>query len=558
MAFYFKFGFCLMFSFMGASLAFSQTLPSSVEPGRYEKEFEDKVLPKFEEYKHKVTVKRPLENDGTKFYLSAVIVKGSTIYTDDDFTPLYENLLAKKITFKDLEYIADLMTAKYRNDGYVLSKVVIPPQETADGIIYFNVIEGRVDRVLSADENIKLTDLMNEYASKISDPKITNIAELERYLLLMNDLPGVEVKGTLLPAKIKHASDIQLKIKEKKLSGRLTVDNWGTKFLGPIQTAAFIEGNNFSGKHEQTSLRFVKTARSSELRYFELTEKMPVGDNGTTVQAKMRYSRSSPGSNLQGLDIKSRSTNFTFTVKHPIIHTRAKNIYAWATIEHQQSKVTSFGNKLSEDRLRMIRFGGSFDWVDSYSGVNMLNIEGTYGADVFGASQVGADALSRGRGVGNNFYKATLDMARLQKLTNKLNVLGYLTGQFASHSLLAAEEFGFGGASFGKGYDPSEITGDHGAAIKVEAQYNGKSDFPWLKNYQAFSAYDIGVVMNKDRLATETMEKTAASFSVGVRSYLKYGLSASFEIAKPLTRGVQSQGENQKNATFFVRLGKDF
>lgn len=546
--------------FIQGSLGFAQTLPPSVEPGVYDKEFDPKTLPEFKQPKMaEQTIQKPEKIDGDyEFFLSAVIIQGSTIYDEDDFVPLYQDLLSEKVTFASLQYIADLMTVKYRNDGYVLSRVIIPPQEAEDGIVYFKVIEGKVEKVLSSEDSAELTGLMDKYAEKISKKDVTNTKELERYLLLMNDLPGVEVKGTLFPAQMAGASNVHLKAKEKKLAAKVTIDNWGTRYLGPIQGSVYAVANNLTGKHEETALRVVKTARSSELRYIELSEKVPLGTEGTTIEGKFRYSRSQPGSDLTDLDIKSRSSNATIKIKHPFIRSRTKNLYAWATLEHQQSRVTSFGSKLSEDRIRLARLGMMFDWVDGYQGANLFSVESSYGLDVLGASHEGQAGLSRVGGAGVDFFKTTMDVARLQKVTENINFLAYLSGQFSSHALLAAEEFGFGGPSFGRGYDPSEITGDHGIALKLEAQYNDKTNWDWLKNYQLFAFYDAGVVFNKDHRPEEPLEKTAASAGFGVRAYFKNDISGSIELAKPLTRTILSQGENQKNPTVFVRLGADF
>lgn len=548
---------CLQGGFAMASI-----LPPSAEPGRYDQEFDPQALPEFKEPPAKeIVVEKPapvanVEEEG--FYLSAIIVKGSTVYTEEDLVPLYQDMLPEKITFAELRYIADLMTAKYRNEGYILSKVVIPPQEAVDGIVYFNVVEGKVDRVLAPADQEKLEGLLAAYAQKISDPEITNIKELERYLLLMNDVPGVEVKGTLLPAKIAAASDVHIRAKQKKLAAKVTLDNWGTRYLGPLQASVYGVANNVLGFNEESSLRIVKTARSSDLRYLEFGEKIPLGTEGTTLAGRFKYSRSSPGSDLEDLEVKSRNTNFAATLRHPFIRARTHNLSGWATFEHQNSRVRSFGSKLSEDRLRLARLGMMFDWIDSYQGANMATLEVTYGLDLFGASQEGQLALSRVRGVPTEFVKTTLDLARLQKVTDDISVLAYLSGQFSSHALLASEEFGFGGPSFGRGYDPSEITGDHGFAIKMEAQYNGQSEWDWLDQYQLFTFYDYGMVFNKDHRVEEPLYKTAASAGMGLRAYFENNLSGSLEVAKPLTRTVLSQGENQKNPNVYIRLGADF
>ena len=50
-----------------------------------------------------------------------------------------------------------------------------------------------------------------------------------------------------------------------------------------------------------------------------------------------------------------------------------------------------------------------------------------------------------------------------------------LSGQWASGPLYSSEEFGYGGKNFGRAYDQSELTGDHGVAASVEVDYAGWS-----------------------------------------------------------------------------------
>ncbi len=67
--------------------------------------------------------------------------------------------------------------------------------------------------------------------------------------------------------------------------------------------------------------------------------------------------------------------------------------------------------------------------------------------------------------------------------------------------LLSPEQFGVGGSEFGRGYDPSEITGDKGFAVKTELQYNRIHTF---KDYavptQYYAFWDFGKVWSEARV----------------------------------------------------------
>jgi len=51
------------------------------------------------------------------------------------------------ITVAELQQIVQDITNYYRNNGYILSRAVLPPQHVANGVVYVQVIEGYIDHV---------------------------------------------------------------------------------------------------------------------------------------------------------------------------------------------------------------------------------------------------------------------------------------------------------------------------------------------------------------------------------------------------------------------------
>jgi hemolysin activation/secretion protein len=52
----------------------------------------------------------------------------------------------REITGNDILELASSLTAMYRNAGYILSLVVVPPQSLSDGTLTLRVVEGYIDR----------------------------------------------------------------------------------------------------------------------------------------------------------------------------------------------------------------------------------------------------------------------------------------------------------------------------------------------------------------------------------------------------------------------------
>ena len=120
-------------------------------PGLIEKRFQPPVRPEsiIEPPELKVPERLPPpEARDIKFILVGVVIEGSTVYQDIDFLPLYEQFLKQEITLADMYKVADAITVKYRNDGYILSRAIVPPQRIRGGIVRLTIVEGFIDQVV--------------------------------------------------------------------------------------------------------------------------------------------------------------------------------------------------------------------------------------------------------------------------------------------------------------------------------------------------------------------------------------------------------------------------
>ena len=78
--------------------------------------------------------------------------------------------------------------------------------------------------------------MIDAYAAKIEKSRPLSVADLERYLLLIDDLPGISTESVLNPAKdAPGAADLVVVVEEDEMDGFVRVDNRGTKFNGPDQ-----------------------------------------------------------------------------------------------------------------------------------------------------------------------------------------------------------------------------------------------------------------------------------------------------------------------------------
>ena len=105
----------------------------------------------------------------TMLVVRAIQIVGSTVYSDEQFAPLYRDLLGRQVPLEAVYDLAKRITAKYGADGYVLSRAIVPPQELNPGgaVIRIQVVEGYVEQGRMAGEKLaRYRDFFTDYAAQ--------------------------------------------------------------------------------------------------------------------------------------------------------------------------------------------------------------------------------------------------------------------------------------------------------------------------------------------------------------------------------------------------------
>lgn len=550
----------------GAVVAFSvgaahaQTIPSTSDPARVDDRFRPPQTPqstpeiKMQEGEASAP---PADAAATHFTLTAITVDGATVFKPTDFLPLYQPLLGKDVTVADLYRVRDAITAKYRSAGYILSQAIIPPQKIEGGVVRIKIIEGSIGAV-TIEGDAGDTALVREMADRIRRSSPLTARDLERYTLLIDDLPGVSVSTILKPsATTPGSADLVVSIKRKSVEGFATADNRGSLAIGPVEFATGLSFNSVLGLNEQVSVLFATTAPTRELRYFSGKYGQTLNAEGLRLDLAGSYSRSQPGGSLAALDARGYGTIVSVALSEPIVRSRARTLRIGASLTYQNSRTDLLGFLFSQDRVRYATARISYDFSDVALGAaapasNLFEIEFNQGFDVLGASRNSSATLSRTNGR-SDFTAIAGEFTRVQRFGAQFSIAASASGQFAFTPLLSSQQFGLGGRRYGRGYEPSELTGDNGVAVSIEPRFDLPRDvFPF--GIQLYAFYEVGTVWDKAPLAGQPGHQSLSSAGGGVRFSIASHVSADFELAKPLTRDIASRGNRNVRPLFDIAI----
>ena len=534
--------------------SYAQTVPSTADPSKVIRSFEaDKQAPsRLEDI---VTLGREdIDDEGLSdekiFTLESVTLEGSTVYSQDDINRIAADYIGKEASFADLNAIAKAVTKQYREDGYIFSSANLPPQTIKGGTIRLEAIEGRITGVNVVGDYTDTSGLIARLAEKIKTAGPTSTKELERYMLLIDDLPGITARSVLKPSSTPGGGDLVITIEQEKYEGSVSIDNRGNKFLGPYRGTLVASANSLFGRHDRTTGRVVLSSSTDELRFADIQHEQPIGSEGLRIRGRAAITNTEPGSTLDALNIEGKSHLFDVEMVYPVLRSRQYNIDIGAGFNALNVQTDTFGTQLSKDQVRSLRIMGELDFSDSLAGINQIALTATKGVDILGASN---DGLGRTRINGEHeFLRTNIEASRVQGLFGDFSMLFSVSGQHSSDALLSSEEFSIGGGGFGRAYDAGEITGDKGVAGLVELRYGRSAQSHYVDSYQLFGYWDAGKVWNKNIAVGEVSSASLASAGLGVRANLIYDTFASIELNQPLTRSVGSKGDEDPRIFFNI------
>jgi hemolysin activation/secretion protein len=508
-------------------------LPSPADPGRIDERVSPQRPPERKPELPEMRVPQPRESPeglrAVRLTLRELRIEGATAIPVERLQAHVSRYVGREITGANIFALAHQLTALYRAEGYILSQVIVPPQSFSDGRLALRVVEGYIANV-RVEGDPRLAAQLAELGERIKASRPLRASVLERYLLIANDLAGVHLRSVLSPSQTPGAADLTLIASVRRIEGFVSLDNYGSKYLGPGQLSVGLAANHLLGTGDQ--LRFLGVgAGSHELRYGQLAYSRVVNAEGLRLGASASRARTRPGDALEPFDVRGRADTFTLSAGYPLWRSANGSLLGRALFDHRNIDTDILGSRVIEDHIRALRLGVSWLALDRLDGHNTLDLELSQGLD----GTKPDDPLKSRAGADGRFHKLVFDYERFQPLGSRYGLTLGAGGQWTRKPLLSSEQYALGGRRFGRAYEPAELVGERALAFRAEPAYLGLFGSDWLKSYQLYGFYDGGKVWSDN-----TASSSLASAGFGSRAAFGRYVNATLEAAWPLTRPVAS------------------
>lgn len=431
---------------------------------------------------------------GARVQVNSLRVTGNTLFSQAELIAAAGVRPGSELTLAELRAAAARVARFYNGRGYFLAQAYLPAQDIIDGAVTIAVVEGRYGT----------TEIRNR--TSLSDGAVRNVltglrrgdpvaaAPLERRLLLLSDIPGVQVRSTLAPGAAVGTSDLIVDLTPgRRVSGSVEADNAGNRFTGAYRVGGTINLNNPTGRGDLASLRLL--ASTGGLAYGRAAYQTPLGD--ATIGVAYTHLRYQLGREFSDLDADGTANIFSVFGSYPLIRARNANLYALAgldlrMLEDRIGLVSAQSDKTSH----VLTLGLTGDTHDTLGGGgwNFFSLSGTLGELLIESPLERTIDAATARTAGN-FSRLQASAARLQTVTGPLSVYAAVRGQVAFDNLDSSEKMGLGGANAVRAYPEGEAYGDQGYIATLEARLmltGLESTLPG--RLQLFGFVDVGEV----------------------------------------------------------------
>lgn len=467
--------------------------------------------------------------------LSSVRFTGSTIYTDSELEPLWSELRGEVITEQEAFEIAAAVTEKYQEGGFLMI-LAVPEAPDETGVLPIQIVEGYVANVMFEGDDTSRHPLLLEYSKKIMASRPLKADILDRYLRLMNDLPGIGVMATLQPPPDPEGAEtLILDVSYKSMDYLATLDNRGTRYVGKWLASVGIRQNSaLTGTHDQASVQFYTAVPDhDEIHALEFEANHPIGTEGATISTDLILSRVKPGYLLEPIDIESNYKELSVAISYPKIRLERESLWYFANFNYTNVNSNAFdgGVKLLKDRVRALRFGLTYVKDNPWEGSNSASLELSRGVDIMGATDKGSPLSSHMDG-SSDFTKLNLFMTHWQPLSADWAWLAEFDAQYAFDPLLSSEKIAFGGEDILRAYDSSLLVGDHGAALKLELEYSPITELFFMPRWYGY--FEAGKAWIRESEFIDSSSSATAA-GLGLRFEVTSYFSGYAEVGWPLS-----------------------
>ncbi len=434
-----------------------------------------------------------------QFDLLELRVKGNTLLERKELERAIYPFLGTKKTADAVERASKALENLYHAKGYQSVEVYPPEQNVEHGVVYLQVVEGKVARLRVKDAKYFSLDKIKEDVPEIAEGKVPNFPIMQKQLeTLGNKNPDRQITPILRAGEVPGTLEVDLKVKDKlPLHGRLEMNGRNTSTTSDTRLVASLHYDNLWQKFHTASLMYqVSPEDSEQVDVWAGTYAMPLLDTDTKLAFYAVHSATNAPSSLSAgsTTVIGKGDIYGLKFIKPLPALEKYSHSLTAGIDYKDFQQTSVISTPIAYLPFSLQYNGALRGKKSITSFN--------GGLNFSVRDLGNDQKQFDDYQGNG--KRTGSRSDYAYLTAGLNFnyslpLGMefasrIAGQLANSPLIQNEQLSLGGMQSIRGYFETQVLADDGfnGSLELRSPRLAPDSLSYINKLQALAFVDGG------------------------------------------------------------------
>ncbi len=486
-------------------------------------------------------------DDNKKIFVKDFNFTGAIHISSNRLNELVKEYKNKELSFNDLQEVASIITKEYRKAGYFVARAYIPAQKMQDDTIKIAIIEGNYGDFKLINNSLVKDSFVQGMLDNIKDKNIISSNTLERAMLLINEIPGVQViKAEVMPGSEVGTSDFLIETsKTSRFDGYIVGDNYGSRYTGKNRLSTQININSPFQIGDKISLGSL-VSNGGNLKNYDIGYSFPLSSNGLRGEINYSHTKYNLVEEYESLNAYGNSYVFDAIISYPIIKTRIETLQA--QFKYSNKNLTDFidGDETVDKNIKSLTTSLFYTKdIELFNKPAQINTGINF---TTGRLKTTDSNAYDGRYNKVDFY---VNNSIILNENYSLNTNFIAQKVLGGKNLDGSEDMSLGGAYSIKFYPDSEQSAENGYIINLEL-------FRQLPTINAYSHrlgffYDIGSVYMEDSSTDSTFNRKTLQ-DAGIGYYANYkDFFAKAQLAYNINHEVSA--EPNYNSKLLFQLG---
>lgn len=396
-----------------------------------------------------------------------------------------------------------------REEGLYLAQAYLPEQDPQDGVVRIGLLLGRLEQVdvqEAAPLRVPRT-LVDQALASLRPGEPLHTADVERALLLLNELPGLQARFDFAPGAAAGTTRLTVTLSPAApWHLRLDADNHGPRTLGRLRAGATLSLDSPLGAGETLALNGLRS-EGGGLQFVAAGASLPLSA-ATRLSAQGTALRYRVNEAAVPLGLHGSASTVSAAISHALQRSRASTLTLRASFERQRgTDEQDVGARRTAKRTDALTLGAAGERRVGPAGATTLGGDLSFVAGTLryrGGERPAEDDAS--------WRRLNLAASLRQRLAPGWEFAASSRAQWAFSNLDSTQQFRLGGPDGVRAFAPGEGAGDSGVLGGAELRHLRPLTL-------AGRASELGVSLFADAGRVRPRHDASRSSAADTRSY---------------------------------------